>query len=436
MTSALAQGAITAYRSCGRLISPAAGFLLEARAKRGKEDRARRDERFGRASAVRPDGSLVWVHAASVGETMSVLPIVRWLTRGGHSVVLTTGTVTSATIAATRLPKGAVHQYVPLDLAPYVARFLDHWRPQLALFVESEIWPATVIELDRRGVPQILVNGRLSERSARRWQRVGSLARALFGRLTMVIAQSALDAERFQRLGAGRIEAVGNIKLDCEPLSADAAELEQLRAMIGARPVFLAASTHQGEEAIVAEATSRLAAQLPELLTIIVPRHPNRRDDIVGELARLRIEPAVRSRGDPIGPETRLYLADTLGELGLFYRLASVALVGGSLVPIGGHNPIEAAQLDCAILHGPHIANAADIFAALDGAGAARPVADADELAAAVADLVSDGQAAGRMAALGAALIEQSRGALEKTERLIEPQLGTSVGPTSDREAR
>ncbi|MDR3496078.1 MAG: 3-deoxy-D-manno-octulosonic acid transferase [Ancalomicrobiaceae bacterium] len=435
MTSALAQGAITAYRSCGRLISPAAGFLLDVRAKKGKEDRLRRNERFGRASAVRPDGSLVWVHAASVGETMSVMPIIHWLIGSGHSVVLTTGTVTSAAMAATRLPAGAVHQYVPLDLAPYVARFLDHWQPRLALFVESEIWPATIVELERRGVPQILVNGRLSERSLRRWLHVGGVARALFGRLSLVLAQSTLDAGRFRRLGAAEVEAVGNIKLDCEPLPADAAELERLRTMIGSRPVFLAASTHQGEETAVARAAAALAATVPDLLAIVVPRHPNRRDAIVAELGSAGMAPAVRSDGDAITPATPLYLADTLGELGLFYRLASIAFVGGSLVPVGGHNPVEAAQLDCAILHGPHVGNAADLFAALDEADAARSVGDADELAGAVAALLADRATSGRMAAAGAALVAQARGALDRTERLIGRHLDVGEVPVAQRGA-
>jgi 3-deoxy-D-manno-octulosonic-acid transferase len=430
MTDILAETALQAYRGSGRLLAPFAGWLLDARTRRGKEDPARRGERLGRASIERPNGPLVWVHAASVGETMSVLPVVDWLATSGLGVLLTSGTVTSATLAATRLPVGAFHQYVPIDLAPFISRFLDHWQPMAALFVESEIWPTTVTELDRRKIPQVLLNGRLSAKSLARWLTMPRLARSLFGRFSLVLAQSQPDAARFAALGVTDLKVTGNIKFDCQPLGVDLAELTRLRRLIRHRPVLLAASTHPGEESIIADVTRRMAASVPGLLTIIVPRHPDRRGDIVKELEAARLDVAIRSLGQDPGLETDIYLADTLGELGLFYRLAPVAFIGGSLVPIGGHNPIEAAQLQTALLHGPDVHNARDIFAALDTGGGARLVHDAAELANAAAQLLTDPQAATAMAKAAADIVLSSRGALDRTRAFLSDRVIPGLSPT------
>lgn len=423
MTDLLARTAFAAYRGAGTLLLPFVDLLLERRTRRGKEDPLRRGERKGCSSCERPDGPLVWVHAASVGETMSVLPLIDWLAGSDLSVVLTTGTVTSATLAARRLPRGAIHQYVPLDLPLFINRFLDHWQPVAALYVESEIWPTTLGELHRRRIPHALVNARISERSLASWLKVRPIARALFGRFSLVLAQSAEDAARFERIGASDVVMTGNIKFDCKPLGADQTELEALRRLIGARPILLAASTHPGEEALVTEAALKIAKSLPDLLTIIVPRHPDRRTDIMAELEANGCQLAARSRGEIPGPETDIYLADTLGELGLFYRLADVAFVGGSLVPIGGHNPIEAAQLDIAVLHGPHVYNARDIFAALDEGGGARPVRDANELAEQALRLLSTPTLARDSARAGREIVESGRGALEQTRHWLATRL-------------
>jgi 3-deoxy-D-manno-octulosonic-acid transferase len=368
---------------------------------------------------------------------MSVIPVVDWLTKAGITVLLTSGTVTSAALAAARLPRGAIHQYVPLDLRPFVRRFLDHWRPTAALFVESEIWPATISELDRRGIPQMLINARLSAKSAQRWLTVPWLARALFGRYRMVLAQSDADAARFAELGVAAIAVTGNIKLDCQPLHVDQHELARLKRLIGDRPVLLAASTHPGEEAAVAIAARQTGAKIPGLLSIIVPRHPDRRNDIAADLAADGFAVAMRSRGDEPGEQTEIYLADTLGELGLFYRLAPIAFIGGSLSPIGGHNPIEAAQLETAVLHGPHVHNAHEIFTSLDQGGAALMVKDAPALAEAAIRLLTTPQMARAMAKAGADIVLSGRGALARTMTLIAahgpfdlaPILGLSSDP-------
>lgn len=433
MTELLAGSALAVYRGGGWLFSPFAGLLLDARTRRGKEDVARRGERLGRASRARPAGKLVWVHAASVGETMSVLPLIAKLTTDGANVLLTTGTVTSAAMAATRLPAGAFHQFVPLDLAPFVRRFLDHWRPDAALFVESEIWPTTLSELDRRRIPRGLVNARLSERSMRRWRIAPRVARSIFARFALVAAQSEADATRFRALGVPVPAVAGNIKFDCAPLKADSIEEARLRELIGNRPVFTAASTHDGEEAIVAEAAHRLQAQIPDLLTIIAPRHPARGAEIAAMLRAAGHRIAVRSAGDPLSPETTIYLADTLGELGLFYRLAQVSLVGGSLVPIGGHNPIEAAQLGTAIVHGPHVDNARDIFGRFDKDEAALVVSDPESLAGALVTLFADAPSRQAMSDRARSIVEAAQGAVDRTHELV---VGRLLGRTGKPGAR
>lgn len=423
MTELLAGSALALYRGGGWLFSPFAGLLLDARTRRGKEDVARRGERLGRASRARPAGRLVWVHAASVGETMSVLPLIAKLTTDGANVLLTTGTVTSAAMAATRLPAGAFHQFVPLDLAPFVRRFLDHWRPDAALFVESEIWPTTLSELDRRRIPRGLVNARLSERSMRRWRIAPRIARSIFARFSLVAAQSEADATRFRALGVLAPAVAGNIKFDCAPLKADSSEEARLRSLIGDRPVFTAASTHDGEEAIVADAARRLQAQMPDLLTIIVPRHPHRSAEIAAMLRSAGHRIAVRSAGEAVSPETTIYLADTLGELGLFYRLAQVSLVGGSLVPVGGHNPIEAAQLGTTIVHGPHVENARDIFGRFDTDEAALVVSDAESLGRALVTLFADAPSRQAMSDRARAIVESAQGAVDRTHELVAARL-------------
>ena len=423
MTDVLAESALAVYRGSGRLLAPFAGFLLDARTRRGKEDPARRGEREGKPSLARPAGKLVWVHAASVGETMSVLPMIDWMAKAGLAVLLTSGTVTSATLAATRLPSGAFHQYVPIDLAPFVGRFLDYWQPMAALFVESEIWPTTIVELSRRGIPQVLLNARLSARSFGRWRMALPLARALFGRFSLVLAQSQADASRLRQVGVTRVEMTGNIKFDCQPLDADPVELARLRRLIDTRPVLLAASTHPGEEAIIADAARRMTASVSGLLSIVVPRHPDRRAEIAASLRQNGFNVAVRSHGDDPDQATDIYLVDTLGELGLFYRLASVAFIGGSLIPIGGHNPIEAAQLQTAVLHGPHVQNAREVFDALDAGGGALVVRDAGSLAAAATPLLLNPSTALAMAKAGADIVRSGRGALERTRALIAGQV-------------
>lgn len=423
MAEPLARVVLGAYRLFGLALRPLVPLALAVRATRGKEDRRRSGERYGRTAVRRPAGRLVWVHAASVGETNAVLPLVGRLTAAGFRVLFTTATVTSAEIATRRLPEGAFHQFVPVDIATYVDRFLDHWRPEFVVFVESEIWPTIITRLEEAVVPLVLVNARLSERSWRGWRRVSAVARALFSRIGLVLAQSEEDGARFRSLGARKVLVTGNLKFDTPPLAADPGEFERLESAIGQRPLWVAASTHEGEEAMVADAHRLIRERHPGLLTILVPRHPERGNVVREVLASRRLSVAQRSRGEPLLREIDVYLADTLGELGLFYRAAPIAFLGGSLIPHGGQNPIEPTRLVTAVLHGPHVHNFADIYDSLDRAAPGAPVTDARSLAAEVMALIGSPKLAADRAMAAAAALAPLSGALDATMLALRPYL-------------
>jgi 3-deoxy-D-manno-octulosonic-acid transferase len=380
------------YRAMTLPLAPLAVVYLKRRRKQGKEDPHRFRERQGSPSAVRPRAALLWIHAASVGEATAVLALIERLlqTRPGLEILVTTGTVTSAHLLEDRLPPRARHQFVPVDLPRWIARFLDHWHPDLALWVESELWPNLTLATRARGVPMVLVNGRLSARSYARWQRWPGLIGPMLGAFSVCLAQDEEQARRFRSLGAREVDIVGDLKAAASALPVERPRLEELTRQTKGRPRWLAASTHAGEEEIAAHVHHQVAASHPGLLTIIVPRHPARGDAIQAMLIARRLLVARRSRAEPITDQTDVYLADTMGELGLFYSLAEVAFVGGSLVAKGGHNPFEAARLGCAVLHGSNVSNCAGMAAELAAAGAAETVLDADGLARAVLALLGD----------------------------------------------
>jgi len=379
------------------LAAPGLRLMLRHRAKRGKEMASRLGEREGLDPTPRPAGPLLWLHAASVGESQSVLPVVAALLQDSMvSVLMTTGTVTSARLLSDRLPGFAgrvLHRFVPLDVPVWGARFLDHWRPDAAAFVESELWPNLLAGCRARGIPAMLVNARMSARSQRGWRRAPGLAREILGSFDRVHPQSQADADRLQELGARGIEAAGNLKLAAAPLPADADQLARLQAAIGQRPVWLAASTHPGEEAVAAAIHRRLVQAHPDLLTIVAPRHPQRGAALAIELGAPR-----RGAGEGPPPGAGIWIADTMGELGLLYRLAPVVFVGRSLVGQGGQNPLEPARLGCAVAVGPHTANFADTVARLIQAQALTIVADEAALAAWVGTMLTDPTARARAA--------------------------------------
>ncbi|MDX2202767.1 MAG: glycosyltransferase N-terminal domain-containing protein [Hyphomicrobiaceae bacterium] len=405
------------YRAATRALTPLVPLLLRARERRGKEDPLRRPERLGCASAARPDGRLVWFHAASVGETLAVLPLIEALSvqRPSANFLLTTGTVTSAKIARERLPPNAVHQYVPLDVPQYVRAFLGHWRPDLAVFTESEIWPNLILETSARGIPLTLVNARMTDRSFRRWRRNKGLARPLFGRFALILAQNEVLVRRFTLLGAQRVVVSGNLKVDTPPPPIDLNEYARLKHALSGRPVFIAASTHEGEEEIVADAHRLMARTTPGLCTIFAPRHPHRGNAVATMLRERGLSVAQRSRGQPLERTCEAYVADTIGELGLFYKLATVAFIGGSLVAHGGQNPIEAVRQGVMVLTGPHYSNFTDAYRVLLKHQAAQPVHSADEIAHAAQRLLSDPREAAAVAKRATEALSSIAGALPRT---------------------
>ena len=401
------------WRGGTTLAAPGLRAMLRRRVGRGKEIAVRLPEREGSDPTPRPAGRLIWLHAASVGESQSILPVLSALQGQAPdaSVLLTTGTVTSAALLADHLPQlglsRVLHRFVPLDVPAWAARFLDHWRPDAAGFVESELWPNLIAGCRARGIPMMLVNARMSARSLRGWQRLPGFARQVVGAFDRVQAQSEADAAHLRLLGARQVDAPGNLKLAAPPLRADPVELARLQALIGNRPVWLAASTHPGEEEVAARVHHALATVHPGLLTIMAPRHPERGAAVAAALGAPR-----RAVGQDPGMD--VWVADTLGEMGLLYRLAPLVFVGRSLVGQGGQNPLEPARLGCTIAVGPHTANFIEAVQALEEAGALTRVADADELARWVDGMLRDPH---RRCAAGTAARAAAQGAAGLPER-------------------
>jgi 3-deoxy-D-manno-octulosonic-acid transferase len=422
--------ALALYLALSRRAGGVARRALERRRAEGKEDAGRLAERTGVPGAARPDGRLVWFHAASVGESASLLEMLRRLRDRRPDLVclVTTGTVTSARFMADRLPEGCIHQFVPVDVLPWVRRFLAHWRPDLAIWTESELWPATVWETARRGIPMLLINARISGRTYRRWRAMGGMARALLGRFDRILAQDTLARDQLAALGAdpARLSVTGSLKEGAAPLPDNEPERLRITRAFAGRPVWLAASTHPGEDEVVLGAHARARRALPMLALILVPRHPDR-GDTLAEMVRARgWHVAQRSRGEPPEADTDVYLADTLGEMGLWYRIAPVSFVGGSLVPVGGHNPFEPALLGSAILHGPHVRNFMDPYRRLQRAGASLEVSSETELAEALVATLAPDQAA----AMAAAAWEACSEGAEVTDAVLD-----TIGAMLDRAA-
>jgi 3-deoxy-D-manno-octulosonic-acid transferase len=403
------------YGAATGLLEPFAPALLRGRARRGKEDPDRLGERLGRPGVPRPPGPLVWLHGVSVGETTSLLPLMAALRarRPGLTLLVSSGTVSAARLLAARLPKGVIHQFAPVDTPASARRFLDHWQPALAVFVESEIWPNLILAAKARGIRLALLSARMTEASATRWARWPASARALIGAFDLILPQDTATEARIRRLGG--VPGPGlNLKLVGEPLPAGDAELGRMRAAIAGRKVVLAASTHPGEERPIAEAVRRAA---PDALLVIAPRHPDRGADLARELGAAR-----RSVGE--APDSPIYLADTLGELGLFFRLAEVVVMGGAFVPgIGGHNPLEPARIGRPILTGPHAFNAADAYADLFAHAAAIEAADMAALERHVRGLLAYPAIARRMGEAALAYAHRQGAALDEALARLEPLL-------------
>jgi 3-deoxy-D-manno-octulosonic-acid transferase len=411
------------YRLLASMAPLLVNLMLDRRLKRGKEVAERLPERRGVTAVARPAGPWVWLHVASVGEMLSMLPLIERILSRGIAVLLTSWTVTAAELAGRRLPAGVIHQFIPVDVPQFVARFLDHWRPSLALFAESDLWPNLIVAASDRHIPLILVNGRVSQRSFLRWKLLPRTIAALLGRFDLCLAQSAEDAARYAALGAPRHQTTGNLKLDVPAPPADATGLRQLQAAVAGRPVIAAASTHPGEETELADVHRKLKYAFPDLLTILVPRHPERGASVAGIAQGLGLSVAQRSLGDLPSRETEIYVADTLGELGLIYRIAPIVFIGGSLIEHGGQNPIEAAKLGAAIVHGPYVWNFAEIYSALDAAGGAEMVPDTGKLTMRIGMWLKNADTREQVARAGLRTVDTLAGALERTVTALDPYL-------------
>ena len=411
------------YRVACALFRPIAPLFLFIRSRSGKEDNTRISERRGGPTRARPPGHLVWLHGASVGESVSLIPIVYALTERKFSVLVTSGTVNSARVLERRLPPGALHQYIPLDMPGYVYGFLAHWRPDLAIFAESELWPNLILETHARDISIVLVNARMSERSFRRWSMMRGMARTLLSCVDICLAQTQTDAERLSRLGAPSVTIAGNLKFDVEAPPASPIKLSAMKGLVGGRPVWLAASTHPGEDALILEAHQILKRRVRGILTIIAPRHPERGRNIAAIATRAGFHASLRSSGFVPDASTDIYVADTIGEMGLFYRLAPIVFMGGSLVPHGGQNPIEPAKLGAALIHGPHTENFHDIYSELDRAGGSITVRDANTLAECVVGMIAQPSEMRLVARASADTVTRLGGALDRIMSEIAPYL-------------
>jgi len=423
------------YRILGTIGAPFISAYLSRRLARGKEDPARFAERLGQSELTRPESPLVWFHAASVGESLSLLPLIERMgkDRPDYNILITTGTVTSAKLMAERLPDGVVHQFVPVDRPLYVRRFFDHWRPDLVLWSESEFWPNLISEPKKRNIPIVLINGRISPRAFKGWQRYPGLIRQLLSNFSLCLGQMDTDVERLRALGAPDVRSVGNLKFAVPSLPFDETELKRLQGQFRGRPLWLAASTHPGEEEILLRVHRSLAKEFKGLITIVVPRHADRGGSIAALLSGSGAKVARRSMDEDVNETTEIYIADTMGELGLFYRLVDIVFMGKSFVDLGGQNLLEAARLDCVIFYGPHMWNFAEIVERMEVAGATVPVADGPELANALAVLMKVPEEQARLALAARTFAEAEAGVLDAVMAELDPYLDKALETETDR---
>lgn len=419
------------YRFLSTLLHPLIPLLLRKRLARGKEDAPRIHERLGITSTPRPEGTIIWVHAASMGEVNSVLPLITRITEHFPTlhIVLTTVTVTSAAYVKDKLPQRVIHQFVPVDTPQATALFLSHWRPRMVCLVDSEFWPNMLMMSKKAGCLLVLLNARISQRSTSRWRYASNTIHTMLNCFSLILAKSTEDALRLKQLGATHVRECGNLKFSAPALSVDHDELSRIQHAIGDRPVWLAASTHAGEERMMCDAHRALQQNFPNLLTIIVPRHSVRGASIATELQTSVPTQTIhlRSANETITPSTSLYIADTMGELGLWYRAASIVVIGGSFVAHGGQNPFEAALLDAAIICGTHMHNFTEFCEPLQQSDALITVHSVDELTSTLRQLLSD---APRVKAIGLRaqhVVQARQDALDNVWRELQPLIAEAL---------
>ncbi len=409
------------YRNIIPLTTPLLKYYLQKRVKRGKEDVTRLQERYGIASVKRPSGKLLWCHGASVGESLSIQPLIKEFlaTHPDWQVLVTTGTVTSAKLMAERLPERAFHQFIPLDNPPWVRRFLAHWQPNACLWLESELWPNILQQTAGLKIPLLLVNGRLSAKSFATWQKYSRTASKILANFTEILTQSETYRTRFASLTSVPVSYTGNLKYDASPLPYVAEKLLELQQNIGQRPVWLASSTHPHEEQHCIAAHQMLVEKFPDLLTIIVPRHPHRGAEIAALIPE-QYTVALRSKRDALNKDTAFYIADTMGELGLFYRLAGIVFMGGSLIPHGGQNMLEPALLHSAIIFGQHTFNFAPIVEELLQANAAIELNNPADLAPTLSQILEDAALRERLSTAAYQIATAQQGATTRVLKVLD----------------
>ena len=365
---------------------------IEKRKARGKEDIKRFNERIGRPSMKRPEGKLIWLHGASVGESVSMLPLVHRLLEiyPDLHIMVTTGTTTSAEIMAKRLPDRAFHQYIPIDNSKFASRFVRHWKPDVVLWFESEFWPGMLSSIKRRNIPFILINGRISNKSFKRWQQFDFISKELLSCFTLTLGQSEEDAYRLRILGAKNSMCLGNIKFAGLPLPIDETKRDEILKQIGSRTFWLASSTHNDEEYKIGRMHKNLKNKFKDLLTIIVPRHPNRGEEVQEKLNELGLKSALRSKDQKITKDIDIYIADTIGEMGLWYDISPLTFIGGSLIPHGGQNFIEPSRQRNAVIVGPHMHNFVDAMSRAKKADAIIQINDIIDLEDMIDQLLSN----------------------------------------------
>ncbi len=407
------------------LLVPVALLRLAVRGLRNPAYWRRWPERFGFVPAIQPAGC-IWVHAVSVGETRAAVPLVRALMQQypGRRILITTMTPTGSRQVRQLLGNEVEHCYVPYDLPTAVRRFLVRTRPQLALIMETELWPNLFRACQARGIPLVLANVRMSEKSAHGYRRFAAITRATLAAVSRLGAQSEPDAGRMRELGAPQVVVTGSVKFEITVPDGLETQARALRAGIGQRPVWVAGSTRDGEESLVLAAFARLRERFPDLLLILVPRHPERFEAVTrlcrqqGYVVQRRSE-----AGSRMAPDTAIFVGDTMGELLLFYSAADVAFVGGSLLPLGGQNPLEACVVGTPVVFGPHMFNFSEISRLLLERGAGRQVPDSAALARVVGDYLADSALRERAGAAGRQLVADNRGALDRTLALVQSVL-------------
>lgn len=365
---------------------------INKRKENGKEDIKRFNERIGRPQLPRPEGKLIWLHGASVGESVSMLPLIQKILDSNPDVhvMVTTGTVTSADVMSKRLPERAFHQFIPIDNPIFTNRFVKYWRPDVTLWFESEFWPGMLSSIRRRNIPLILINGRISNKTFKRWQQFDFISKELLSCFTLCLGQSDEDAYRLRVLGAKEAFCLGNIKYAGLPLPIDEDAKAEMLRQINGRPLWLASSTHNDEEVKIASFHNRLRDKFPGLLTIIVPRHPQRGPEIKAAITELGLKCALRSQQEPLTAKDDIYIADTIGEIGLWYDLADIVFIGGSLIPHGGQNFMEPSRMRDAVIVGPHMHNFTDAMNRAKKADAVIQIRDTEQLAETVENLLAN----------------------------------------------